>query len=390
MTRIKITDSPQSEFWFHVASQSEIPIAGQIESIFDFNALNNFIKKVKDSDAQFNQILKEELKNNIDLVDILRTLVGVSNKRLYLELSLLFGKTKIDDTELSGISGDSIYNLNKHDVKFFKKICMEQSARGELGLNKLVNYLSEKGLRKIILALVDIEPEILKHLVESLIFPKEIQQKEAKRRGHGAEQALAIVLNRFDLIVTPEDRHSDPMRSKDPSVSRESYEIVPKKTKDKTWSFDLIISKGVHKIFVQSLIHTSDPGQYGVNKSDETGYIKNEITEFNLKNEKNCELWGLVDGFGFSENKKDTIDKMLLHFDCFIQMASLYKAPLHLHKLGAIALKAIRFDENYYSEEQIKDLAEKYVSDDIEVLNFNDNKEKNLTAIEAGKAIVYF
>ena len=42
---------------------------------------------------------------------------------------------------------------------------------------------------------------------------------------------------------------------------------------DDCHSFDLIIKNSDSKIriLIQSLIHSSDPGQYGVNKSNETG-----------------------------------------------------------------------------------------------------------------------
>ena len=61
------------------------------------------------------------------------------------------------------------------------------------------------------------------------------------------------------------------------------------------------------------LIHTSDPGQYGVNKSDETVDIKKLIDQYNeAYPEKPVYLIGNVDGVGFSENPNGTIAKMLV------------------------------------------------------------------------------
>lgn len=232
--------------------------------------------------------------------------------------------------------------------------------------------------------------DTLLKLVTHLIFPKEIQQKEAKRRGHGAEQALAKLLNELSVGFLPSDRHSDPMKSQDPNVSRLNFSEA-KKEKGKTWSFDVIAkdAQGIPSFFVQSLIHTSDPGQYGVNKSDETILVKEDLNKFNLASKQDYELWGFVDGFGFSENKKDTIDKMLNVFDCFIQMNSLYKAGLRLHSKGVCKIKAIEFDDTFYSDEDIKSLSKKYVSNDILILNSRRSENNNMKAIVAGKATLF-
>ena len=73
------------------------------------------------------------------------------------------------------------------------------------------------------------------------------------------------------------------------------------------------------RALVQSLIHTSDPGQYGVNKSDETVDIKKMINRYNEKYpQKPVYLIGNVDGVGFSENPNGTIAKMLGVFDSFV------------------------------------------------------------------------
>ena len=118
-------------------------------------------------------------------------------------------------------------------------------------------------------------------------------------------------------------------------MSLDTFELS-RKINGKTWAFDLIITKDSttadHIAYVQGLIHTSDPGQYGVNKSDETVIIKEGLNVFNQKHNTTRELWGLVDGVGFAENKTNTIDKMLFQFDTFIQLNTLYKAALKLHE----------------------------------------------------------
>lgn len=178
------------------------------------------------------------------------------------------------------------------------------------------------------------------------------------------------------------------MASNDPNVDIDTFEIIQKQ-KGKTYSFDLIVETHLHKplAFLQGLIHTSDPGQYGVNKSDETVQVKRDLIKSNQKYKTQKQHWGLVDGVGFSENKPDTIDKMLSEFDCFVQLKSLYKAGLQLHKLGLVQLKAIRFDMNFYTQTEAQAIFDKYGSPDIQCITNNTIPQG--TEIEAGKAWVY-
>ncbi len=153
--------------------------------------------------------------------------------------------------------------------------------------------------------------------------------------------------------------------------------------------FDLIIkNKDKYIAYIQSLIHTSDPGQYGVNKSDETILIKQELTSVNHKTKETRELWGLVDGVGFTENKTNTIDKMLEEFDTFLQLKSIYKSALRLHKLGLIKVSAICFDSSFYSEDEAKEMFDKYGSIDID---FYYGKEPEIfkTKVIGGVATIF-
>lgn len=98
-------------------------------------------------------------------------------------------------------------------------------------------------------------------------------------------------------------------------------------------------------------------------------------------------MWGLVDGVGFIENPENTIFKMLEQFDTFIQLKSLYKSGLQLHKLGLVKIKAIRFDMSFYSVEEANEMFEKYGSADI--LKVIDNTIPKGREIQAGKAWLY-
>lgn len=384
-----LTSSVQNEFWFHVSNQDEIPIFGGVGKSLDIPLLLNVIKGLPVDPSAQQAFIFNIIRDNPETVDILRTLVGISDKRMYLELSYIFSKTKLTPFDRTNLLGKTFYELDRHPLSFFKGlIAGKNEAIAAKAVEIIGNYLVDRQLIDILLVFKKLTQHELETIVEKLILPKEIQQAEAKRRGHGAEHGLAALL--FDLGVSfvPKDRHENPMGSQDPNVDIETFEIV-QKLKGKTWSFDLVIENRLQKplVFLQGLIHTSDPGQYGVNKSDETVQIKRDLEKHNQANQAKKEHWGLVDGVGFSENKKDTIDKMLGEFDCFLQMKSLYKAALRLHQLGLVNLKAIQFDADFYSDEEAKLMFERYGSPNISMHYGGEKLARE--GIRAGKAQVY-
>jgi hypothetical protein len=387
-----ITESAPNEFWFHVADQSEIPIAGEIDRSFDLAQLIEVLSGLPDEAVGLRDYLAPILARDIDFIDVLRTLVGVSDKRMYLELSYKFGKTPSANDPRMGVSGDSFYNLNRHPLSFFKNLSkVANKTKADEARYLILDYLLAKNLAQIMYSMKAIGENGLSAIVDALIITKEVQQKQAKRRGHGAEYELAKFLHELGVSMIPIDRHSRPMGSQDPNVDRKSFELS-KKIKGQTWSFDLILpnpESNVPQIFIQGLIHTSDPGQYGVNKSDETLLIKEELEACNKKGGPVRELWGLVDGVGFSENKSDTIDKMLVAFDCFVQLKSLYKAALRLHSLGFIEVKAIKFDDSAYTADEQAAMFAEYGDDEIAVLQPDDVADNSWKSVQGGCATIY-
>lgn len=386
-----ITKTNQSEYWFHVSDQDEIPIAGVVDRTFDVDSLIKFLSGIPTDEQAFDYYLQQALLQNINLVDILRSIVGVSDKRMYLELSYIFGRTPLGNQRYIGVSGDSVFNLNSHALQFFKNLVF--SAKKEVAdasLRLFVAYFKKKKLMQSAQALSKLQrPEVVQ-IIESLILTKEVQQKEAKRRGHGAEFALACVINAVGCQMLPESRHVHAMAGRDANVDMTTFEVA-KKQRGKTWSTDLIVLDGLGtaRAFVQALIHTSDPGQYGVNKSDETVRIKLALINHNQVTGNAKELWGLVDGVGFAENKSDTIDKMIAEFDCFVQMKTLYKAGLRLHVLGLANIKAICFDDSFYTVDEADAMWRKYGSAKITRLDQIGQAQPDLVAIPAGKATLF-
>ncbi|TAG89041.1 MAG: hypothetical protein EAZ20_07360 [Bacteroidetes bacterium] len=381
------TNTVQNEFWFHVANQEEIPIFGVVDKDLDIPLLMQILQgfPAKKQDFYISQIIEK----NPDTIDFLRTFVGISDKRMYLELSYLFAKTKYLPTDSTNILGKTLYELDKHPLSFFKNLIVGKDQNlAKKSVEIITKYLIDRQLLDILKLFKKLQQSEIETIVEKLILPKEIQQAEAKRRGHGAEHNVANLLQQLGVSFVPSNKHLNPMTSNDPNVDIDTFEIIQKQ-KSKTYSFDLIVETHLHKpfAFLQGLIHTSDPGQYGVNKSDETVQIKRDLIKSNQKYNTQKQHWGLVDGVGFSENKRDTIDKMLSEFDCFVQLKTLYKVGLQLHKLGLVQLKAIRFDMNFYTIDEAQAMFDKYGSADIQCVT--DKTIPQGREIEAGKAWVY-
>lgn len=378
----------KKEYWFHVSNQNEIPIFGNVEKSIDSRLLHSIAQQISGSgDNDDLNILKQVIKNNVDAIDTLRTIVGVTDKRMYLELSYIFNKYCEDRDSGENVLGESVYSLKKHSVSYFKTKIKKGGQQGEKVLDKVANYLKDHGVLSILGILKKMNEVEISSLVDNLLLPKEIQQEETKRRGHGAEQALALLLSNLGVSFIPDRRHENPMGQDDPNVSKTTFELASR-DEALTWSMDLIIKKGDSlKVFIQGLIHSSDPGQYGVNKSGETVSVKQSLVAYNSTHPDKKELWGLVDGVGFIENPTNTIFKMLGQFDTFVQLKSLYKAGLRLHKMGVVSIKAIRFDMTFYSIVEADEMFEIYGSPEIEKIT--DNRIPEGREIKAGKAWLY-
>jgi len=361
-----------------------MPIYGNVEKSIDTQLLYDIAHKLPKTEQE--EYLKERIKEDVNLIDSLRTIVGVTDKRMYLELSYIFNKYQTSRESDKNILGESVYSLKKHSVSFFESL-INRKKSVPAALAVIATYLIDRGVLSMLNILKRMTKKEIDALVENLLLPKEVQQEETKRRGHGAEQSLAQLLNQLKISFIPEDRYLNPMSSPDPNVDKINFEQA-ERDEETTWSMDLIIKDGdAIKVLVQGLIHSSDPGQYGVNKSGETVLVKKGIDSYNEQHKDKKELWGLVDGVGFIENPENTIFKMLDHFDTFIQLKSLYKAGLRLHKLGMVRIKAIRFDMDFYTKEEAESMFNRYGSDDIQVII--DEKRIEGEEIQAGKAWLY-
>jgi len=381
----------EEEYWYNVSPQDKLPLAGVIDLEIDLKKVALLFIKLSEVNTpeKARLLLYEEIIKNPIIFSYVRQFLGISDKRAYLDLSYIASRTK-HPFQNTSISGCQPWTLSRHPIPFFLRLLSGSQGKQvqQITADMLAKYLIDQGLYITAKGFSNINETIMELIYTRLIVPKEYQQKAAKRRGHGCEADLARVLKQICVNIIPENKDIDPMGSNDPHINLNTMKFSNRSI-GITHAFDIVIVKNEKPlILIQSLIHTSDPGQFGVDKSNETVQIYKEINKWNKSKDEKVYLWGLFDGVGYSENKTDTINKLLNSVDHFLQIKTLYKAPLYLHKLGIIKIKSIKFSE-YYDNEDIEKIRELYVSKDINIINKGKDETKYNKKVECGEATIY-
>lgn len=387
--------TPQNEYWTHVADQHELPIAPGKESVRKVSLVSELMIHVKTGgeDVNLRDELDKHLLRNPNLLDEIRLFAGISDKRLYLALSYEFSRTVIETLDATPVTlcGCMPYEMASHSTAFFKRLLRGKDPEVRaLSSQVIANFLLKNGLADTLLAYGKLTKEDQERLLERLVFAKEAQQNEAKRRGHGAEAHIARVLQFAGCHLIPESKVENPMGAPDPNIDIEHLRIAPRKA-GITHSCDIAVNDvtGVLQAWVVSLVQSSDPGQFGVDKSETTSTIRRLLEASNDKLVRHVELWGIVDGVGYAENKAGTINRMLASFHDFFQVKSAYKAALAAHRLGIGHISAIRFDSEFYSSNAASQMAEAYVPSDVTVLESGDKPTPSWRSLRAGMATIY-
>lgn len=352
------------EFWYCVAPQSEIPLY-RGESLDDsvVSSLLEFLRCCREGlRPPFSASLQRILLDNPQFIHNIRLLLGISDKRFYLDMTYLAHVAVTADGRRLVPEGRE--TLVKHSTAWFVGR-LTRPDRAEWA-RLIASYFASNGLEHILNAFLSLSEEQVREIFNNLIAPKEIQQKQAKYRGHGAEQVAARSFFEAGANIYPPNKHLTPMAERDPNVDLSTMRLVSHEAVSAgIHSFDLVILDGMGRIraLLQSLIHTSDPGQYGVNKSDETVAIKQQILRYNTAHpEQQVYLIGNVDGVGFSENPSGTIAKMLGVFDCFVQMNTMFKAALYLQQVGLTSgVRYVLLDSDYFSPQAAAHFERTYI-----------------------------
>lgn len=384
--------SKEDEFWYNVSQQDQLPLAGTIDLEMDVDRILSVFKglnKVTTPEGAA-EYLARQLQLHHSLFGDLRQFLGISDKRAYLELSYISSRAP-HPTEDYSLCGCHPWTLARHPMNFFLRLLdgakgpQVQHACAEM----LSEYLLARGLWEAANGFSTAEADLLKLIYTRLIIPKEYQQKAAKRRGHGCEAALASVLEECGVQIVPADKATNPMGANDPHLNLDTMSEA-NRVAGQTHAFDILIMHGDRIVVaIQSLIHTSDPGQYGVDKSNETVHIYQKFQQWRAANQAApIELWGLLDGVGFSENKPDTINKLIRNFDYFLQIRTIYKAPLRLHEIGVLSVKAIQFSD-YYDDGDVESITDLYVPNGVRVIEAPADIDPQWRRVQAGEAEIY-
>lgn len=352
------------EFWYCVAPQNDIPLyRGEALDGSVVAGLLTFLDYYRNNIQEtFSESIQKALLHNPNFINDIRLLLGISDKRFYLDMTYLAHISTTANGER--LVAEKREDLIKHSTAWFAG---RLSRQGKEEWAKLISeYFVSNDLEQILNAFLSLSEDLVKEIFNNLIAPKEIQQKQAKYRGHGAEQLVAQSFYDAGATIYPESKHLTPMAERDPNVNLSTMEIVSHEAAAAgIHSFDLIIkdADGDIRALVQSLIHTSDSGQYGVNKSDETVDIKKLIDRYNeFHPGKPVYLVGNVDGVGFSENPNGTIAKMLGVFDSFVQINTMFKVGLYMQRLGLTSgIRYIMLDDDYFSAEAKEHFKQKYI-----------------------------
>ncbi len=391
---MNIQTEDEKEYWRNVSSQEDLPLSGE-ENLLEMEELNKLVNKLQyKKEHEQVDIIKKDILADPTLFHRLRLFVGISDKRAYLDLSYLFRNT--DNPSKAGtLCGCNKDDLNAHGTDFFVNMVKEgkyDTKQSQKAAEIITHYLQQRGLRSVLEALAMIPEKMRETIIKNTILPREVQQSEAKRRGHGAEGEFARVVKELGCNLLPVNKDTNPMGAGDIRLDKKKFSITTENSEN-TRSYDMIICNSSNKIRmgVIGLIHSSDPGEYGVAKAERTGEYKSEIKEYNLRQPKDGSIFlcALVDGVGFSENKKGTINKILANVDSFVQIKTLYKIGLQLHKLGLCKLKAIQFINNFYTDDEMTAIKKKYIPNDV--LNITEDSKIDPTwkKIMAGYAILY-
>jgi len=318
------------------------------------------------------------------------TRTAISDKRFYLDLSYLFSRTRITGGADTTICGCLPNTMRKHSTAaIIGFVARGPSARRERAAVVIADYLAGKGLLVVLDLYFKLNAEQRRAINDLWLTPHNVQQNEAKRRGHGAEAEVARVLVDAGVVVFPPSKATDPMGAPDPNILLDTFEIAPR-VPGKTVSVDIAVLNGCGslEVMIMGLVQSSDPGQFGVDKAATNGRIRELLDIYRRETGSSLELWGIVDGIGYAENPNGTIYPMLQHFQHFVQNNSAYKAILGAGRLGLVRPVAVMYDMTFYTQMTRQQMHQRYGAGTA-IIDYRKDAPAGSRPVNAGRATVW-
>jgi hypothetical protein len=312
------------------------------EEILLLNQLKRSFKDGK-TDAEVSALIGSALKANPKLIEILLQISGMTRNKI------------LQDIKASSRASRRALKLSSH----------LRLASHEQTWNHAGPYLSRK-LRKVLSP--PSNPTIENESFESLnqaTWPGYIRQERAKRSGHAAEYAIAILLSQCGIPFSPKEKADNPL------------------CRDAMWndvSFDIMIpNDSTPDICIKSTVHTANIGQYGESKDHlEIDEAKKMIASL-PEDSKRPLLVGFIDGVGFESNPSG-LNGVISGSDEFCQFNTLWKLVI----MAAFRLKTpckIHLPDDV--KEKQRDFLSRYACD---LISYTETPIPD--GIQAGCAIV--
>lgn len=385
-------ETARDEYWFHVASQEEMPLAGTARPPLALSDLDRF------HPAGGNYVpgslsrddIKTWIRDNPQITLQLRLVLSISDKRFYLDLSYVFSRQLIGSGSDQTVCGCLPNTMRKHSTNaILGFVARGNEARRERASQLIADYLIGKGLLVVLDLYFSLDQAQRTAINDVWLSPHNVQQNETKRRGHGAEAEVAKAFVDAGVSVFPPDKATDPMGSPDPNVSLETFKVSPR-VAGQTVSVDVSVLDhgGNLAVMIMGLVQSSDPGQFGVDKAATNRAIRERLDAFRSESGSTLEFWGIVDGIGYAENPNGTVHLMLEYFDYFVQHNSAYKAVLGAGRLGLADPVAIMYDMEFYTPSTRDQMHAKY-GQSVDKIDDLSQAPVDARAVRAGRATIW-
>lgn len=385
--------TPQDEYWYHVASQEQMPLAGTPRQAGVLDALD--AKSPAGTAYVPGTLTREDVAQWLyeapAIAHELRLVLSLADKRFYLDLSYLFSRnTYVGTAGPTTVCGCLPHRMRKHSTSaVLGFIARGPEERRRRAAEVVADYLVARRLLVVLDLYFSLDTTRRRAINDLWLAPHDAQQNETKRRGHGAEGEVAAALQAAGLRIEPETKATDPMGAADPNVDLETFSIAPRDA-GRTVSADIGIfdGEGNLRAMVMGLVQSSDPGQFGVDKAATNREIRRRLDEYRTSTGSTLEMWGIVDGIGYAENPNGTVLPMLRHFHEFMQHNSVYKALLAASRLGLCEVAAVLYDSDFYSDVVAEQMHQRY-GGTATILDDGAAPPTGTQPIRAGRATVF-